>query len=210
MSKFKLFVRGLNTFSQISPQKRAIFEKFEPETCFDFLKISDIQTHIGQTFFLGFDKSQETNRIFKLGSNFDETKALRGVYAHGNSRALTRNSSLDIFSKYWKTNIRSQEIEEFSLPNELENGKIVSGFACVYYLSDDGRLYALGWNDHGKLGFGENVEKTMVFRHIPFYHRIVDIKAGMNFALVLDGMDNQTLDKFSGLVIRNSIKSQLI
>jgi alpha-tubulin suppressor-like RCC1 family protein len=72
----------------------------------------------------------------------------------------------------------------FGLPSQTQaaQAKIAAGYRHSFYITDDGKLYAMGWNGYGQLGDGTTTDQTTPV-HIA--NNVASIAAGDTHSLYI-------------------------
>jgi alpha-tubulin suppressor-like RCC1 family protein len=137
-----------------------------------------------------------------LGGNEVETftlvSSLEGkkiaAVAAGGSHSLAIDAEGKVYATGWneegQLGLGDNEVETFTLVSSLEGKKIAAVAAGEMHslaLDTDGKLYATGWNDTGRLGLGDRKNRK-AFTLVSSLEgkKIVAIAAGGGFSLAID------------------------
>ena len=98
--------------------------------------------------------SEDSNNIYKLYNNGDlYAKGIKGTQINTNVSEMEK-----IDSNKWSI---------FTVPSDITNcKKIYKGQECVYFLTENGDLYALGKNECNKFGLSQEEQKSFTGREV--------------------------------------------
>lgn len=179
--------RGINSHGQLAAKTIPSFEDFEMNMFFTQFEIRQVAAHFGITYVFCRDFESNKNRLFRIGTglrylqNFDELEV--------DFEGFVREPPLFSMARVKQAlglSMKEKLIREIRIPEVTQEARIVAGLGCLYFLSG-GEVWAAGDNTNGKLGLCSNNGSFTKFQKIKSQNAIVDLKAGGDFMIFLDG-----------------------